>query len=133
MLFRSPLYATEKKGIRLQLNPDNDTSISLHVQQMIPCGLVMNELILNAIKHAFPAGSSGLITVSALRSGSRIVISVQDDGQGLPDGFSWQASQGLGSQLIPMFVRQLHGQLSHESSAAGTLVSVMLAQEGGLS
>ena len=128
----APLYATEKKGIRLLLNPGNDTGISLHVQQMIPCGLVVNELILNAIKHAFPFGRSGLITISAVRSGNRIVISVQDDGQGLPDDFSWQSQQGLGSQLIPMFVRQLHGQLSHESSTTGTLVSVTLAQEGGL-
>jgi two-component sensor histidine kinase len=62
----APLYATEKKGIRLLLNPGNDTGISLHVQQMIPCGLVVNELILNAIKHAFPSGRSGLITISAV-------------------------------------------------------------------
>lgn len=84
----------------------------LSMQRLIPCGLVINELLLNAIKHAFPAGQGGQISVEVtVPSANHLEIVVSDDGMGLPAHFCWTDQRGLGSQLIPMFIHQLHAEL----------------------
>lgn len=117
------MYGIDKKGIQLRLE-DDSRGVSLDVQRMIPCGLAVNELIMNAVKHAFTNRSSGLIVIRVALLNSSIQIQVKDDGCGLPAGFQWKASYGLGSQLIPMFVHQLHGELITETDQSGTCVTI---------
>ena len=118
-------YGIEKKGIELVLD-GNAQQISMDVQRMIPCGLVINELILNAVKHAFPQRKDGKVRISVLADDEEISISVADNGCGLPAGFQWNGKGGLGSQLIPMFVHQLHGELSTSSDENGAQFTITL-------
>ncbi len=78
-------------------------------------GLILNELLMNALKYAFPGSRSGIITVSLMNEGGDIVLEVEDDGVGLPSGFELQSSQGLGLQLVKMLANQLGGSLSYRS------------------
>ncbi|WMW81359.1 PAS domain S-box protein [Undibacterium cyanobacteriorum] len=95
--------------------------IKIDVQRAIPCGLIVSELILNAYKHAFQDGKPGHITVSLQNLGNtRFQLSVSDDGIGLPHNFSWQSRSGLGTQLVPMFAKQIHARFQHSSSAHGS-------------
>ncbi len=122
----SPLYGIEKKGLRLNLAPDLDTSVKLDVQRMIPCGLIVNELILNAIKHAFIGREQGQVSLRMERQSTHLLIVVADDGIGLPVDFNWQKQTGLGSQLIPMFAQQLKAELRFTSDSNGTCFELML-------
>lgn len=116
----APIYAADKKGIQLRLSPDLDESLRLDVQRMIPCGLIINELILNAVKHAFHGQEQGQVYISLEHQGPDLIIVVKDNGCGLPDNFSWRKQTGLGSQLIPMFAQQLKARLNFSSTTEGT-------------
>ncbi|MEB0139752.1 MULTISPECIES: PAS domain-containing protein [unclassified Undibacterium] len=119
------LYSADKHSVKLRLHA-HPSPLALDVQRMIPCGLVVNELVLNAIKHAFDVGQDGVVSITLTHTGQQLRIAVADNGRGLPDGFQWGAHSGLGSQLIPMFVHQLQGELITESSAHGACISVVL-------
>ncbi len=88
--------------------------ISLSVDAAVPCGLIINELISNCLKHAFPEGSGGEIRVSIRERDNRIVIEVSDDGIGLSANFDFHTSESLGLQLVNMLVEQLDGSISLE-------------------
>lgn len=102
-----------------------DEMFMLDAQRTIPLGLIVYELVLNAVKHAFIGRPTGLINVklSAFEAGM-ITLTVEDDGIGLPEGFRWGGKAGLGSQLVPMFVQQLNGELSTRELRTGTSISV---------
>lgn len=79
-----------------------DGGMTLDLQRAVPCGLLVNELVTNAIKHAFPEGHHGTITVAVARlERGDYRISVVDDGVGIPDGLEPGRSKSLGFQLIP--------------------------------
>jgi PAS domain S-box-containing protein len=105
----------------------NVEAISLDIQRTIPCGLIVYELVLNAVKHAFPMQERGRIGVSITSAGHDLVhLSVSDNGCGLPENFHWSANGGLGTQLIPMFVQQMGGRLMTSSSDQGACITVEL-------
>jgi two-component sensor histidine kinase len=89
-------------------------------------GIVVNELVTNACKHAFPE-RGGRIKVSARREGPRAVIIVADDGRGMPG--SARARRGLGTRLIEAFVQRLRAESEINTSDAGTvhMIAVPLA------
>jgi two-component sensor histidine kinase len=83
--------------------------VRLAVDTAIPCGLIVNELITNALKHAFPNGKSGSIHVTAiLNSEGWLTLTVQDNGIGMPEGLGIRRSGSLGLELVHTLVRQLH-------------------------
>ena len=75
-------------------------------------GLILNELLTNALKYAFPDGRPGNIYIQLRQSGDEIIFCVEDDGVGLEENFDMQHSQGLGMQLIIMLTGQLKGEIS---------------------
>jgi two-component system, sensor histidine kinase PdtaS len=86
-------------------------ALVLSADNAVPLGLLINELVTNASKYAYPAGS-GVIEVSARKNGKNLTIEVSDQGVGLPDGFVVdQPRKSLGFRLITGFVRQLGGRL----------------------
>lgn len=88
------------KGVHLPLN------------QAIPCGLIVNELISNALKHAFPGDLRGGITVeSRLQSGNEVILSVSDDGIGLTEELNVASTATLGLTLVQLLAAQLHGKV----------------------
>jgi two-component sensor histidine kinase len=86
--------------------------INVGVGEAIPCGLILNELVSNGLKHAFPAGRSGVISVGLHRKGDRrLVLSVRDDGIGFPDTIDFRETETLGLSLVVTLTRQLSGTI----------------------
>jgi len=90
-------------------NAEDDDSPVLSVDQSIPVLLILNELISNALKHAFPEERSGSIRVEAHSRNRRMELSVIDDGVGLPEGFGDPQNKTLGLQIVEILARQLRG------------------------
>ena len=104
----SSVYHLDRERIRIVLELEH---IELNVNRAIPCGLIINELLTNAIKHAFPLERSGEITVGFRRSGDEIMLSVHDTGIGYlrkPEDDAPSGSQGL--TIVNLLVRQLKGK-----------------------
>ena len=86
--------------------------ISLSIERAIPCGLVVNELVTNALKHAFPDGRSGGVVVEMrLLQGVDVEVSVTDDGVGIPETIDLSTLSSLGMQLVQVLTEQLHAEL----------------------
>jgi two-component sensor histidine kinase len=86
-----------ERGIRLDLRGPN---IYLPTQPATVCALVINELIQNALEHGYDRQEGGTVTVNLKDDGEEITISVDDDGGGLPDEFSLEATSSLGLQIV---------------------------------
>jgi two-component sensor histidine kinase len=79
------------------------------VDQAIPAGLILNELVSNALKHAFPNGRTGSVVIAGSRREGRIHLSVEDDGIGAPPSVELVRPKSLGMQIIKILTRQLKG------------------------
>ena len=88
--------------------PDGSPLV-LGVDQAIPIGLILNELISNALKHAFPDGRSGLIRIEAHSHDGQVDLAVTDDGVGVPEDLVTRKSKSLGLQIVEILVRQFGG------------------------
>lgn len=122
-------YTTAPGQIELQTDLEE---IFFGVDVAIPCGLIVNELITNSLKYAFPGGRSGTIRVG-LRSGrdGRVCIQISDDGVGLPEGLDIGDPPTLGLQLVQALIQQLDGLLEVDSAAGVTFAfSFQLPQPG---
>jgi two-component sensor histidine kinase len=93
-----------------------DVSVSL--------GLIVTELVINALKHAFPKNRGGEILVDYKIDGSDWNLSVSDDGVGMPKG-STPAKAGLGTSIVEALARQLHAEVRVVDRDPGTMVSVI--------
>jgi len=98
---------------RVKLTLDIE-GVHLSIDTAIPCGLVINELVSNALKYAFPDGRSGRIDVAVVHQGEGLyTMSVADDGVGLPEGFDVETTDTLGLKVVHMLVvDQLEGTVS---------------------
>ncbi|OPY26095.1 MAG: aerobic respiration control sensor protein ArcB [Methanocella sp. PtaU1.Bin125] len=94
--------------------------IYLDIDKAIPCGLIINELVSNALKYAFPGGRTGHVRVSMAREGGRYLLIVGDDGAGLPPGLDFRNTASLGLQLVNTLVSQLEGAVCLEEGAGTT-------------
>ena len=95
-------------------------STPIPVDFAFPCGLIVNELVSNAIAHAFPRRRSGRIrTEMTLEEDRFFRLTVADDGVGLPNGVDAFRSDSFGLELVRALVGQMHGTLDIES-ASGT-------------
>jgi PAS domain S-box-containing protein len=102
-------HAIERRAIRCVVY---DSELTLTTDECIACGLIVNELVTNAIKHAFPARNGGLIEVRLTKPNGRTELSVRDDGIGLPVEVNVIRTQTLGLDLVSAFTRRLKGDLS---------------------
>lgn len=101
-------YHLNTSKIDFEMKSEN---IRMSIDTAIPCGLIVNELINNILKHAFPDGYTGKITLNLLRSGENINLEVIDNGIGIPDNFSLEGSDSLGFKLVDTLVKQLDGEI----------------------
>ena len=102
--------------------------ITFGVDTAIPCGLIMNELIANALKHAFPGGQRGTVTIGVNRTDSLVTLEVCDDGIGLPEGLEAEKTDTLGLQLVTMLTGQLQGTLETPKPAVGTTFRISFVE-----
>jgi PAS domain S-box-containing protein len=103
--------------VTIRLDSEN---IVIPVKNAAPIGLIMTELVTNALKYAYPGERQGRVTVSISRSGSGVSLLVSDDGIGLEPGFDASTSQGMGFRLIRALSGQIDASFSVESRGSGT-------------
>jgi two-component sensor histidine kinase len=91
--------------------------VELETTLATPLGLIINEAVTNALKHAFPPPRRGTLTVSLVSlAPQQYELSISDDGVGLPPGFDLTRSRSLGMVIIKGLSRQLDGQLAVNSA-----------------
>jgi PAS domain S-box-containing protein len=85
--------------------------ILMDINTAIPCGLIINELFSNSLKHAFPNEKKGEIIISFTSENDENTLIISDNGIGLPDDFDLENPRSLGLQLLNALVKQLHGKI----------------------
>lgn len=100
----------------INFNMDID-KVFLNINQAIPCGLILNELLSNALKHAFPDGRKGQVDISLrAKANGNIVMSVSDNGVGFPDGLDFRNTDSVGLGLVTALSRQLGARINLEKN-----------------
>jgi PAS domain S-box-containing protein len=114
-------YQVDRQRILLRTHADR---IVLPPVQAMPCGMILNELLTNAVTHAFPEGRSGTVTIEIQRlpTGS-VMLRVTDTGRGVPEEIDIHQPRRFGWQLVRLLTKQLHGSLDL-TRARGTCITV---------
>jgi two-component sensor histidine kinase len=103
-----------------KLHFDGADGIWLYADRAISLALIVNELVTNAVKHAFPNGHEGHIFVRLVRQDANTaLVSVRDDGIGLPPDFDLSLSKGLGMRIVAALAKQLGADISRPSQVEG--------------
>jgi len=102
-------YNVDERRVKVTLNLED---IPLSLDLAIPCGLIVNELLTNMMKHAFPGKRKGLISISCrIVKGADILLKISDNGIGLPQNFDAKTSSRLGLHLVSLLVDQIDGEI----------------------
>ena len=105
----------------------NAHSISLDINHSIPLGLIINELVSNAYKHAFEQQLSGWIQITLQKSANdQLELRIKDNGVGLPNDFDIEKSESLGLKLVSLLSRQIGGRL-YNSNKNGTTFNIIFS------
>ena len=126
-LFNS--YAVESERVSLNVDAGN---IYIDINRAVPCGLIINELISNSLKHGFPDGRSGEISVRVSSEGGRITLEVADTGIGMPAGLDTRNTETLGLQLVNLLAKQLSGSISFDGGQKGTVAVISFPGQSAL-
>jgi two-component sensor histidine kinase len=119
-------YRVNTNGVKLAVDVEE---VYLSVDAAVPCGLIINELISNCLKHAFPDGRAGEIRVELRRAGGhKLSLTVTDDGVGFPQDLKARPTSSLGLQLVHTLTEQLGGQVEL-SGDVGTVATVRFPAE----
>jgi two-component sensor histidine kinase len=94
--------------------------ISLGIDASIPCGLILNELVTNALKHAFPEGKEGEINIRMRSEDNRVSLTVQDNGIGFPASIDLTKVKSLGLELVNLLVGQINGRMDMQVDGGTT-------------
>jgi PAS domain S-box-containing protein len=107
-------FGTKPDKITLKIKANN---IFLSADTAIPCGLIINELVTNSLKYAFPAYRKGIINIELIyHNDNKMTLIVKDNGIGLPKNFDINSTDTLGLQLVTTLVKQLDGTIEVNSS-----------------
>ena len=102
-------FRVEAGRIRLETKLE---PIQLNINSAVPCGLLVNELVSNALKHAFPGDRKGTVEVGLRRrEDGNVELRVADDGVGLPGTLDFRRTESLGLQIVALLVNQLDGTI----------------------
>jgi two-component sensor histidine kinase len=102
-------YRVNPEAVRIVARVDE---VSLSIDKAVPCGLIINELLSNALKHAFPQERTGEVRVEFCAEGDACRVRVSDDGVGIPAGMEIEKTNSLGLKLVRTLTGQLGGELS---------------------
>lgn len=103
-------YFDKSRHVEYEIDADN---LHLDIVKAVPCGIIINELVTNSLKHAFPDNRQGTISISLkLAEDSRIELRVTDNGIGIPESVELESATTLGLNLVKILSEQLNGTLS---------------------
>jgi PAS domain S-box-containing protein len=118
-------FGINRELIQLQINIQD---VTIGIDYAVPCGLIINELISNSLKYAFPNGNSGYIKVEVIMDEEKnYILTVADNGIGLPEGIDIKKLNSLGLQLVNNLVRQLEGNFEF-SGEGGTTFKIIFKE-----
>ncbi len=106
-------YDLPKQNITISAAVD---TINLDMDYLVPCGLIVNEIIANSIKYAFEKSPSGHISIEASKKEDTCLLTIKDTGIGFPEGFRMKDSTSLGMQLIQGLTKQIKGSVEITSN-----------------
>lgn len=116
-------YGVNSRKIALHIDIG---TIMIDINTAIPLGLVINELVSNVVKHAFPGERSGAVFITAKEENSTMVITIQDTGIGFPEGFDWRHTNSLGLHLVSALVEQVQGSVNLVNKGPGTTFRMVI-------
>ncbi len=119
------LVASVQGPTPIVLTTDIESEL-LPTDRAIPIGLIVNELVTNALKYAFPSQAKGSVKVMLKRVAAELRLTVVDDGQGISPR---RADSGLGGRLVEGFAQQLGGRVERQSGELGTTVCIIFPSE----
>ncbi|MGO9015353.1 MAG: sensor histidine kinase [Dissulfurispiraceae bacterium] len=119
------MYRIDTSAITTEINIRD---IELDLESAVPCGLIINELLTNAFKHAFPKKGKGVLSINFTKTDGTYTLAIKDNGIGLPEGFDYKEAGTLGLQLVNILTDQLGGTLEIKSDK-GTEAVVMFKTE----
>jgi len=118
-------YRANSSSVRLNLDID---PVPMNLDVAIPCGLIINELVSNSLKYAFPANNGGEISIRfADENGQGLRLTVRDNGVGMPPDTDLENSQSLGLKLVRSLTDQLGGVVNYRSQN-GLLCDIQIAR-----
>jgi PAS domain S-box-containing protein len=114
-------YVLERRMVTAKVEMKD---ITLNIDTAIPIGLMINELVSNSLKHAFPEGRKGEIAISVQKTDHTLTILYKDNGVGIPEGFDWRNAPSLGLRLVISLVEQLMGtiELNRDQGTEFTII-----------
>jgi len=102
-------YETGARNIRVDYEVEE---VFLGIDQAVPCGLILNELITNTLRHAFTADDEGEIKISLnIDKRGMVNLIIKDNGSGIPENFNLEESESMGMRLVATLVDQLDGDI----------------------
>ncbi|MDQ7819275.1 MAG: GAF domain-containing protein [Armatimonadota bacterium] len=119
------LAAVSRPDLQLTVEVEGD-DVHLTSQQATSLGLAVNELLQNAVEHAFPQRAEGRIRITIAREGSGLRVVVEDNGRGVPPGFDPQASADLGLKIVHALVTEDLGGTLEYAGGTGTRALITL-------
>jgi PAS domain S-box-containing protein len=114
-------YGVNPADFKLTVNSEE---VNVGIDTAIPCGLIINELVSNALKHAFRINQKGEIEINICIKEGSIILIISDNGVGLPKDFDIEKTDSLGLQLVSTLIKQLDGEIAINSSSKGTAFTI---------
>ncbi len=110
-------YSTQEDRIDLKMDVED---VEVDIDNAVPLGLIINEMVTNSLKYAFPNERAGTISISFHKQKDQYLLEVSDDGVGIPEEFEVEKSDSLGMMLINSLTTQIGGELEMERSPGTT-------------
>ena len=121
-LFES--YQVDPGRIALHLTAEH---AFLHIDKAVPCSLIINEMLSNSLKHAFPGGRKGEISIDFKKEDTTFILVYHDNGVGIPEGVTFDRKESLGMQLIGGLTKQLGGTIRLDRTGGTTYTVIFPA------
>ncbi|HPS23876.1 MAG TPA: PAS domain S-box protein, partial [Methanoregulaceae archaeon] len=118
-------YGTDTRHVRLEMTMGKTM---VDINTAVPLGLLMNELISNALKHAFPQGREGTIRIGGGEEANLITLVIQDDGVGIPADIDWKNTTSLGMRLVTSLIDQVDGTITLDRES-GTTFTITIKKD----
>ena len=112
-------YNVNRAQIASTVNAEN---IYIDINQAVPCSLILNEMLTNSLKYAFPDGRKGEITIDLTADATNFILIYHDNGMGIPEGVTFERSESLGMQLINGLTRQIDGTIDMQRGDGTTFI-----------
>ncbi|MDO9549527.1 MAG: histidine kinase dimerization/phosphoacceptor domain -containing protein [Methanoregula sp.] len=117
-------YKTDTRKVALDIVIGK---IMIGIDTAIPLGLILNELVSNTLKHAFPNNRTGSLFITVREEVKTLHISLQDNGVGVPADLDWRHAESLGFQMVILLVEQLDGKIELDLNA-GTAFTIIITK-----